>query len=388
MTEQLRDGLADLADEVEFVDLRDRALATSRRLTIRRRVVVATAGVAVVAAFVAGTAAVQSTALRPPTVPPGSGSPTSSSTPAPSASPPRPVVMTLGPWTSTPRESLPGTTILRFFEKVGAGELYQQQVYRFSGGVEQFAAVGPPMPLANCPLNGPGVSPDGRFIATTVGQGPGADESFFAEASLHVTDLVSGHTWVVTRGIGCWASWGADSSSLVVSTPQGECQRVEVSTGTLVALEGPCAYLQFAPGGAFRVSHPTVEDANGVVVAQLPSTLPGDDSGAGVEAFGISSDGRLVALGRGNTEPRRNRVSGWLYDTVAERFIDVDELLGPGHAGERLEHVVFLDNGGMVVETRAVDFFRWYVLSGLGTVTATLLDAPGGISQGSFSYVP
>lgn len=85
MSRALREGLAGLAEEVEFVDLHERVLRGSRRITVRNRTV------ASVAAFVAlsGTA-IGVTAVRPSPddpFPPASVSPMPSESPTPSPTP-------------------------------------------------------------------------------------------------------------------------------------------------------------------------------------------------------------------------------------------------------------------------------------------------------------
>ena len=90
MNEAMRRDLADLAEQVRTVDLRDRALTTSRRITVRRRAMAVTA--VAVTMVLAGTAVV----LRPdrgPTVAPITPTPSLEPSPSPvPTSPPAPTV--------------------------------------------------------------------------------------------------------------------------------------------------------------------------------------------------------------------------------------------------------------------------------------------------------
>jgi hypothetical protein len=81
MSQYLHDALHDLAEEVEMVDLRDRSVQTSRRLT-RRYVVAGVASVVVVvAAITTGALALRPSASGPPIQPGHSATPTAGPAP-------------------------------------------------------------------------------------------------------------------------------------------------------------------------------------------------------------------------------------------------------------------------------------------------------------------
>jgi hypothetical protein len=207
-----------------------------------------------------------------------------------------------------------------------------------------------------------------------------------------VTDLETRQSRLVVQGAGCFmAIWTPDSSQLLVHVGS-TCRLVTVATGASTAFGGDrdCGYVAFSPGGAYRAWYPSVETSAGVVVHALPATLPGGPEGIPVEAFGVTDDGRYVSMGLGNTDPGRSRGGGWLYDTATGTFLDEAALLGPDQDGERLYSVSFLPGGGLMVSTysETTATHRWHLLSGIGTVTATLADAPGFIGVGEFAYQP
>jgi hypothetical protein len=87
MNDRLHNDLADLADQVAVVDLRSRALRTSRRITLQRRLTAVAAAVAVIAIGAGGAFAFSGQDQKP--VPAGSTSPSPSTSPSglPSAQP-------------------------------------------------------------------------------------------------------------------------------------------------------------------------------------------------------------------------------------------------------------------------------------------------------------
>ncbi len=80
MNDRLHNDLADLAEQVAVVDLRDRALRTSRRITLRRRLTAAAVAVAVITIGAGGAFAFSGQENKP--VPAGSTSPSPSASPS------------------------------------------------------------------------------------------------------------------------------------------------------------------------------------------------------------------------------------------------------------------------------------------------------------------
>jgi Periplasmic component of the Tol biopolymer transport system len=226
MSEQLRRALHDLSTEVSVVDLRDRALATSRRMTRRRRALTAAVAVAVVAVVGGVTAALWPRGLNP-TPPPPAETPTPTTTlsesPSPSPSAPvDPLAPVLGEWVSSPRASLPGTAVYLSLDPVAGTPVphtYRYTVHRLADGVEQVATLGPDVSLTNCSLNIPSVSPDGSKVAMAAGGVERPGESWVDGASLFVTDLTTGASRRLLDNIECVATiWSADSSRILLTT--------------------------------------------------------------------------------------------------------------------------------------------------------------------------
>jgi hypothetical protein len=97
MTEFLREGLRDLAEEVAMADLRDRSIRTSRRITAMYRVATVAGAIVAVAVVAIGTRSFLPLAGGPPVDPGPSGTgsvaPTPSVSPTPTGPPPGPMVI-------------------------------------------------------------------------------------------------------------------------------------------------------------------------------------------------------------------------------------------------------------------------------------------------------
>jgi hypothetical protein len=395
MSEELRRALHDLATEVSVVDLRDRALATSRRMTRRRQALTAATVVAVVAVLGGVTAALWPRGRNTDPPPPAeSPTPTASASASPSPEPSTPVdplAPALGPWVSSPRASLPGTALYLTFDVVSASPgayTYRYTVHRLADGVDQAATLGPEVSITNCSANIPALSPDGTTVAMAAGGVERPGEGWVDGAALYVTDVTTGTSRRLVEGIECGAAiWSADSSRLLVQTSSG-CHWVDVATGVATAYEHEaCTYVAFAPTGGGWSRFPNVYTPAGAVATTLPRP-PDFPQGPPVTTQAISADGRYVALGYGSTDPGYKREARWLYDTTTGQFLTPAQVLGAAYAGRQITNVVFLAGGGMVVSTfdSATAAHAWHYLPQLGSVAATV-DASGPIETGRFTYL-
>jgi hypothetical protein len=393
MSEELRRALHDLSMEVSVVDLRDRALATSRRMTWRHRALAATATVAVVTVVAGVTATLWPRGVD--TSPP----PSESLSPRPSthADPLAPV---LGERVALPWESLPGTVVYLSFDVLSGNpgaHTYQYSVRRVADGVALVASLGPEVTHTDCSFNVPSVSPDGSMVAMAAGGKVRPGETwldgtsvFVDGASLFVTDLATGASRRLVDGIECGATiWSPDSARILVSTPSG-CRWVDVTTGAATPYERDegCGYVAFAPTGGFWASYPNVYTPANTVATVVPRP-PDFPEGQPVTIQAVSANGRFVALGHGSTDPGYQREARWLYDTTTGQFLTAGQVLGAAHAGKQITNVVFLANGGMVVSTYdpAAAKHYWHDVAQLGSVVATVV-APGPILTGRFAYLP
>jgi hypothetical protein len=389
MTESLRRDLTDLAEDVTMVDLRDRALGESRRRTVRRRAGVA-AGVAVALVLVATaawprpTSSVQPIGPTPsvstPPSPSVSASPEPTTPPpstsaSPAAGAPRPAPE-LGAWQSSPGPSLPGAVA---FLSYRSGTVV---VNELANGTLRSAPIGGPVPPSDCVYQSATISPDGRKVAVVLGDagGTGGDE-------LYVIWIDGGPPMLVARGVSCSGSrqpiWMVDSGSLRVIQRDLGVAFADLN-GVLGIMPDLQGYVAFAPGGAYRTVSTgfnsfAVQTDAGVLVRRVDGIQ--DDTAGGAVALGLSADGRYAAVGHGNTDPQVVRSAARVIDTVTGADVPPATLLGQG--GE-VHNVVFLAGGGLVVQGGQ----RWYLLSGLGKVTATVNPAPGEIRIGQFAYRP
>ena len=379
-----------------MVDLRERALTTSRRITVRRRAL-ASAAVAVTA-VIAGTAFLLRPA--PADVAPGpsatSASPrrTDEPTPTPASSPtvadttshpPAKPAPAIGAWQSTAAPSLPGTAV--YVTATGDAAPYTISVHRLANGTRQTRTLGP-VTDNGCAAQSATISPDGEWLAFVLGDAVGLTHG----DELYAVNLTDGTTRLLARGVDCTGGnhpiWWPDSASLRVTRGQ-QLGRVDLATGGFTPLPPAWRdYVAFAPGGGPRVVAGRLETADGQLIRQLPPVPSPPPVGSSIQA--VSADGRYVAVGAHNTDPGVQRGAFEVMDTVSGQVVGLATLLGqepPG--GEQLSNVFFLANGGMIVCTnvRNTPNVTWRLVRAVGSVTATLTAAPTFVSTGQFTYL-
>jgi hypothetical protein len=386
MTDPLRRAFDDLADEVVMVDLRDRALGTSRRRTRRRRSWVSISAIAAVLAVVGGAALVWTRPAGHPLPPAGSTSPTPSVTPSVTAPP-------------TPLSVLPGTAIYLTTDRVSL------EAVRIVAGQRQTTTIA----TANLDeVMTATISPDGSTIAfepnCDLGQGG-------TSADLSVVSVAGGTPRKVVTGVRCDGGsqpiWFPDSASLRVvyltnrTTGDDSCRRIDVATGAFTQLgtklgttqnAGWCDYVAFSPGGGFRARRVSnrwvVETSAGATVRSVAVFATGP---VGSAIQGLSADGRYLAIGIHNTDPGIERTANTVVDTVTGERLPLATLLGREPAANAtLGGISFLPDGGAVVDTylQAAATHTWYLISAVGAVTAIVDNAPGWIDNGQFVYLP
>jgi hypothetical protein len=375
MIDPLRRALDDLAEEVVMVDLRDRALGTSRRRTRRRRSLVSISAAAAVLAVVGGVALAWTKTNGHPLTPAGPTGPTRPSVTAP----------------ATPLSVLPGTAIYL------ASDGVRLQAVRVVAGQRQTTTIA----TANHDeVMTATISPDGSTIAFNWSQGGSTS------ANVSVVSVAGGTPRKVASGVRCDGGmqpiWFPDSASLRVvyltdPTAGESCGRVDVATNAVTQLgttpnAGWCDYVAFSPGGAFRARQVgnqwVVETAAGATVRSVATFLTGP---LGSAIQGLSADGRYLAIGRHNTDPSIQRTAYTIVDTTNGEQLSLATLLGRAPAaGATLGGINFLPDGGAVVDTyvQGASTHTWYLLSTVGVVTAIVDNAPSGIANGQFVYLP
>ncbi|WP_307935775.1 hypothetical protein [Salinispora arenicola] len=363
--DRLRLDLADLADEVNPVDLRDRALRTSRRLGIRRAVATSAAVVALIGAA-AGTAfAVIPRADGPAPLPADSPSVISAS-PAP--------VPTADPAPSAPSTGAPVTT-----EKPDVtpevGKLFYGPDYRGgfeTGGSARLQSWRPgtkPAPLLSLPheaaLLNATVAPDGRRVAWV-------DQSTLWVAGIDGSDKRELRGEVDNM---CTSpAWSPDSRQLLaaprIAADRSGIGLVDVSSGRFTEVDGiGGCHPVWAAGGAIAIADGTdgtvvLTDQDGKGRRTIPRLGKGHDY-ISFDLSSLSPDGRRIALGRSETagtwgDAARSLRVNVVLDTRTGEEVALE--LG----GRELRQAYFQADGTLVARVR----------SGTG-YALVLLDADG-----------
>jgi TolB protein len=351
MSDRLRHDLADLASEVEMVDLRDRAVRTSRRMGARRAIITGTAAVVLLAGGTAAFLRLGPHQAAPPAAPTPSAAATRSPTPGPSQSAPTDFnfpappasASKLGPWTSSPADAFPGTAL--FFAGVPSNT-YAVQV--LANGAMHTSSLGYLDPGTSCILNTIVFSPDGTHVAWIRGnnQGPNSGQ-------LVSTNLTTLRASAVAESASCGISpvWQSNSRSVDFARSNGAGNnpptqtKVSLDSGeTTPGRQDLLTYHAFVPG---FLAYPkggdiVVENAGGVVVHRVPYT--GWPVGFSVQA--LSYDGRYVGVNFRNTDPDRVETVARVVDMVAGKEIEL-----PVPTGQTMVNLQFVPDGGLVMQT-------------------------------------
>ncbi|MCI4063471.1 hypothetical protein MRQ36_13135 [Micromonospora sp. R77] len=301
--DRLRSDLAGLADEVTPVDLRDRALRTSRRLGIQRTVATTAAALVLLAAATGTALAVRPNGSPPPAP---AGPSITGTTPGPDSTPTRApsTEPSAGPSSPAPDagESGPAARIGRVFYGAAPGtqDVGDTRLRSWTPG-------GAPVSLLSMPTSSAwanaAVSPDGERVAWVD-----------RDATLWVADVDGSNRRKLHSDVDglCWGpTWHPDGKTLSVAlndmTGRGDITRgnLDVRTGNFTKLswkqEGchPLAsadghYLAYPDGSTGRVF---VTTAGGKVVRTVPG-LGGSSKYDCFDVASLSPDGSRIALFR------------------------------------------------------------------------------------------
>ncbi|GAB3054905.1 hypothetical protein [Micromonospora schwarzwaldensis] len=319
--DRLRFDLADLADEVTPVDLRDRALRTSRRLGIRRAVATSAAALLVLAAAT-GTAL----AIRPDGSAPAPAVPSVTSTPPPVEPTPTPPVEPTrapskdpSPSAGQPRSALTGT---RYYleqtptrSRIHAVRGTQDQV------VHEVVHSG-----SGCEANTLSVSPDGR---QAVWVQDSTDNNMSGVLLIATVEKQGVRT--LAEGISCLGSrplrWQG-SYLLMAQKKNGQSVLLDVPARQPVPGDpGQETDRCWSADGTWLAAvadgKPYVTD--GTRTRQYTYTPPKQeaDKWGGWEARSVSMDGRYVAVGWIGTDPSRRDGSFAVVDTITGKVVDL-----------------------------------------------------------------
>ncbi|GAA1608901.1 hypothetical protein ACFQY4_00335 [Catellatospora bangladeshensis] len=354
--DNLRFGLAELAEDVKPVDLRDRTLKTSRRLGAQRAALTSALAVTLLAGGAGVALAVVDRGGSGPVVPGASASVTASPSHAPSPSAPPAAAFEPGTVYFVKGAQSPKVEVYR----LDIGDCDLSLPLKCASTPTKLRTIG--QMSDSCPGNSVVVSPDGRHVAWVNG-----DESGIA-GDLIISDLAGGDPRQVEPNVICGGDhalvWSADSASIHIRKMDGTG-----SVGTVGAESGVYAVQQqkewdkaVAAALGFRGTigngKLTVTEADGSDPRSISYT---DPNGLDAVVVGVSADGRYAAAGRGSGDPSRQLGVAAVLDMTTGKKVRF--------AVGTVDWVAFQADGSMVV-TVAGKPDRLYYLDAALKVTA------------------
>ncbi|WP_216642290.1 hypothetical protein [Micromonospora sp. WMMA2032] len=379
--DRLRLDLADLADEVTPVDLRDRALRTSRRLGIQRVVVTSAAALAVLA-VATGTAL----AIRPNGQAPAPAGPSVTSTAPPvEPTPTAPVEPSRTPSTAPDDTTGGGPGVDGTIGRLvyAPSELANAPSSTSTVRLQSWRPGGDPVRLLGIPYRpaqlNVAVAPDGQRVAWVEETG-----------AVWVSALDGSGRRKLRDGVDdiCWSPvWLPNSRQLAVrlAADRGgysDTGLLDISSGTFTKVTGlDGCHAVFAADGTLAFA----DGSDGTVVltdrsGRTRRTVPGlGVKGSRYVCFDLSSlspDGRRIALYRID---RSGTYGDAARDLVVNAVLDTrsgKELALP-LGGRQLRQVFFQPDGSMVVRVRDGDRYAVVLVDAAGNKIAERAEPSG-----------
>ncbi|GAA1366550.1 hypothetical protein [Catellatospora chokoriensis] len=346
--DNLRSGLAELAGDVDAVDLRDRALRTSRRIGLRRTAM--TSALSLVLLGGAGLAVVTMT---------GGGAPAEPAT--------MPTVSPTGQVPPTDPATAPVAGAYYLLRMAGDTKIELHVLHEsYRCGTPDPGTCAPdirPERLRTinvqkgdrCPWNSVAVSPDGAQVAWVVG----TDQSD-GSGDLMVADTHAGEAHKMATGVLCEGSralvWARDSRRLFVGTlgHAATVGVVDTAGGAFTPME-PQAWKEaetLASGpfrGSVRDGLLTVTRADGT---DPRSVAYRDEHDMDAVVLGVSADGRFAAVSTGAGDPSRRVYVAAVVDMTTGKPVEF--------AVGKVNQAWFQADGSMVVRVAgdAGTFYR------------------------------
>ncbi|MET7834049.1 hypothetical protein [Micromonospora sediminicola] len=319
--DRLRFDLADLAEEVTPVDLRDRALRTSRRLGIQRAVATSAAALVVLAAATGTALAIRPNSQAPAPAGPSvtSTAPPVDSTPTPSVEPSRTPSKGPSSGAGQPQSALTGTRY--YLEQTSS----RSRIHAVRGTqdrvVHEVVHEG-----SRCEANTVSVSPDGKRVVWVQDS---TDNNM--SGVLLMADVGADGATTLAEGISCLGSrplrWQGDDL-LMVQRKNGQSVLYDAAANKQVIGDpGQETDRCWSADGTWlaAVSEGKPYVANGTDLRQYTYTPPQQEAAkwGGWEARSVSMDGRYVAVGWIGTDPSRHDDSFAVVDTTRSRVVDL-----------------------------------------------------------------
>ncbi|QLQ38603.1 hypothetical protein [Micromonospora robiginosa] len=320
--DRLRLDLADLADEVTPVDLRDRALRTSRRLGIQRAVVTSAAALVVLAAATGTALAIRPNGQAPaPAGPSITSSPPPQVTPTPSRSvePSRTTSKSPDSGAGQPQSALTGTRY--YLEQTST----RSRIHAVRGTqdrvVHEVVHEG-----SRCESNTVSLSPDGKRVVWV----QDSTDNNMSGVLLIATVGENGAT-TLAEGISCLGTrplrWQGDDL-LMVQRKNGQSVLYDAAANKQVVGDpGQETDRCWSADGAWlaAVSEGKPYVSNDGDLRQYTYTPPQQEAAKwdGWEARSVSMDGRYVAVGWIGTDPSRRDGSFAVVDTTRSKAVDL-----------------------------------------------------------------
>lgn len=361
----LTSKLTMMADEMtgtDFVELRDRVGATSRRLRRRQAALTSLACAAVAGVVVAGVASFLGDGGHRP-------GPIAATSPTPASTTVSPVAPSASASASSPPDSavtraLPGAlsyltvaadqpvkvvTVSNSTDQIGAGNR-TTTVFGTTTQTEPFVGALSPDRSKLAVIESPAGSQNGDLVVME----PGGIRHTLAHN--------------VFWGGGVWPAWTPDSSGVLVQI--GSTWKKVGLGGKATAVAGLSAGSQYITWSAdatwwaysdgstkITVSHPDGTGKRQASVAGLSECQQAAACPFAVQA--VSDDGRYVALGHGNTDPLHVDEAHLVFDMQTKKLVSLPQMKGDP------TNVYFRPDGGSMVRS----------LDGSGNATLYLLDA-------------
>lgn len=329
--DRLRLDLADLAEEVTPVDLRDRALRTSRRLGIQRAVATSAAAVVMLGAAT-GTAF----ALMPRNdgqAPMPADTPSITATPAPSSTPEPSATAEPANSPATSASLLDGTRY--YLESTST----RARIHAVRGSSDRVVHEVVTRPGYGCEANTLTVSPDGKWVAwvqdSTAGDTSGAllASRIGQPGTTRLMDDVNclGTRPLVWKGGNLLMVHKKTREPVLIDVAANKPVDGDLGRESAAGRADDMAYSRSwsADGKWLAMSsedesyRPFVSD--GKQTREYTYTPPKDEAAhwGGWEARSVSMDGRYVSVGWQGTDPSRHDDSFAVVDTTAGKVVDL-----------------------------------------------------------------